>query len=352
MSCRAPSPVQDRCAVRVRATSLNFRDLLIAKGVYNPKLKLPIIPMSDAAGEVAALGEGATRFRVGDRVVSAFAPGWLEGPPTESKVRTALGGDVDGVLAEEVVLPETGLLPIPSHLSFQEAATLPCAAVTAWNALMEAGGIRPGDSVLTQGTGGVSLFAVQFARLAGDSGDRHFEQRREAGQGLQAGCLRRHQLQDDPRLGQARSRTDRRAGGRPDRRGRRRGHVAAVHPGHQGRRANRPHRHPDWSRRVQPDPGVDEKHPAPGDLRRFGPDVRVDAQGRRARASCGRSSTSSSRSTRPSRPSSTSKAAPISARWSLPREPAGCVVRLYSCRSRCDQRGARCLGRLSGSGHE
>ena len=96
-----------------------------------------------------------------------FMPGWRDGPPTEAKARSALGGDVDGMLAEEVVLPEAGLLPIPAHLSFEEAATLPCAAVTAWNALVETGGIRPGDSVLVQGTGGVSIFALQFARLAG-----------------------------------------------------------------------------------------------------------------------------------------------------------------------------------------
>jgi NADPH:quinone reductase-like Zn-dependent oxidoreductase len=153
--------------VRVRAASLNFRDLMMSKGVYNPKLKLPLIPLSDGAGEVAAVGEGVTRFRVGDRVVSAFMPGWVDGPPTEAKVRSALGGEADGLLAEEIVLPETGLLPIPAHLSFEEAATLPCAALTAWNALVETGGIRPGDSVLVQGTGGVSIFALQFARLAG-----------------------------------------------------------------------------------------------------------------------------------------------------------------------------------------
>ena len=94
-------------------------------------------------------------------------PGWLDGPPTEEKARSALGADAGGMLAEEVVLPEAGLLPIPAHLSFEEAATLPCAAVTAWNALVETGGIRPGDSVLVQGTGGVSIFALQFARLAG-----------------------------------------------------------------------------------------------------------------------------------------------------------------------------------------
>ncbi len=140
---------------------------MISKGIYNPKLKLPLIPLSDGAFEVSALGDGATRFKVGDRVVSAFMPGWLDGPATEAGARSALGAEAPGVLAEEVVLPETGLLPIPAHLSFAEAATLPCAAVTAWNALVETGGIQPGNSVLVQGTGGVSIFALQFARLAG-----------------------------------------------------------------------------------------------------------------------------------------------------------------------------------------
>ncbi len=163
----SPEPGPGQVRVRLRAASLNFRDLMISKGVYNPKLRLPLIPLSDGAGEVVAVGDGAGRFRVGDRVMSAFMPGWREGEPTEAKVRSALGGEVDGVLAEETVLPDSGLLPIPEHLSFEEAATLPCAAVTAWNALVETGGIRPGNSVLVQGTGGVSLFALQFARLAG-----------------------------------------------------------------------------------------------------------------------------------------------------------------------------------------
>jgi NADPH:quinone reductase-like Zn-dependent oxidoreductase len=162
-----PEPGPGQVRVRVRATSLNFRDLMVSKGVYNPKLKLPLIPLSDGAGEVTALGDGASRFRVGDRVVAAFMPGWSDGPPTEEKARSAQGADVQGMLAEEVVLPEAGLLPVPAHLSFEEAATLPCAAVTAWNALVETGGIRPGDSVLVQGTGGVSIFALQFARQAG-----------------------------------------------------------------------------------------------------------------------------------------------------------------------------------------
>ena len=163
----SPIPGPGEVLVRLRAVSLNYRDLLIAKGVYNPRLKLPVIPVCDGAGEVAATGAGVTRLRPGDRVVSCFAPAWLDGPLTEAKARSALGAEANGLLAEEAVLPEQALVPIPAHLSFEEAATLPCAAVTAWNALIESGGVRPGETVLVQGTGGVSLFALQFARLAG-----------------------------------------------------------------------------------------------------------------------------------------------------------------------------------------
>ena len=158
-----PEPGARQVRIRVRAASLNYRDLMVSKGIYNPKFRLPLIPLSDAAGEISAVGQGVSRYRVGDRVVGAFMPNWLEGPPDDAKVRSALGGEVNGMLAEEVVLPESGVLPIPSSLSFEDAATLPCAGVTAWNALVESGGIRPGDSVLVQGTGGVSIFALQFA---------------------------------------------------------------------------------------------------------------------------------------------------------------------------------------------
>jgi NADPH:quinone reductase-like Zn-dependent oxidoreductase len=162
-----PVPGPGQVLVRMRALSLNFRDLMVSKGVYNPKLRLPCQLLSDGAGEVVATGAGVTRVKPGGRVVACFMPGWVEGPPDEEKGRSALGGGGDGLLAELAVLPEQGLLPIPAHLSFEEAATLPCAAVTAWNALVENGGMKPGDSVLVQGTGGVSLFALQFAHLAG-----------------------------------------------------------------------------------------------------------------------------------------------------------------------------------------
>jgi NADPH:quinone reductase-like Zn-dependent oxidoreductase len=153
--------------VRVHAVSLNYRDLMVVKGLYNPRLKMPRVPCSDGAGEVVAVGPLVTRFKPGDRVAGILMQNWQDGPPSAAKSKGALGGDIDGILATEVVLPEAGLIGIPEHLSFAEAATLPCAAVTAWNALFSAADTRPGDTVLIQGTGGVSIFALQFAKTAG-----------------------------------------------------------------------------------------------------------------------------------------------------------------------------------------
>lgn len=161
-----PSPGPGQVLVRVRAVSLNYRDLMVAKGQYNPKMPLPRVPCSDAAGEVVAVGDGVTDCKPGDRVCGIFMQGWDDGPLTDAAARSALGGDIDGVLAERVVLSATGVVPMPSHLSFEEAATLPCAAVTAWHALTT--GFDPaGKTVLLQGTGGVSVFALQFAKALG-----------------------------------------------------------------------------------------------------------------------------------------------------------------------------------------
>lgn len=161
-----PVPGPGEVLVGVRAVSLNYRDLLMVKGLYNPKLRFPRIPCSDGAGEVVAIGEGVTEWKPGDRVMGIFMQNWLEGPLTPARAKGALGGDIDGMLTDYIVLKEQGLVPIPDHLSYQEAATLPCAAVTAWNAL-RAGGVRQGSRVLIQGTGGVSIFALQFAKLMG-----------------------------------------------------------------------------------------------------------------------------------------------------------------------------------------
>lgn len=161
-----PAPGPGEVLVAVRAISLNFRDLMMVKGLYNPKMRLPRIPCSDGAGEVAAVGPGVMAWKPGDRVAGIFMQNWLDGPLTTSRAKGALGGDIDGTLADYIVLKENGLVALPGHMSFQEGATLPCAAVTAWNALA-AGDVKPGSTVLIQGTGGVSIFALQFARLRG-----------------------------------------------------------------------------------------------------------------------------------------------------------------------------------------
>lgn len=162
-----PQPGPGQVLVSMRAASLNYRDYLVAMGRYNPKMPLPRVPLSDGAGEVIGLGTGVTRFALGDRVAGSFMQSWLSGPYRDEYGKSALGGAIDGVLAEQIVFGETGLIAVPSHLSFEEAATLPCAGVTAWNALFENGAIRAGDTVLVQGSGGVSVFALQFAKAAG-----------------------------------------------------------------------------------------------------------------------------------------------------------------------------------------
>jgi len=162
-----PEAGADDVLIRIRAVSLNFRDLLVAQGKYNPRMQLPRIPISDGAGEIVSVGSEVTTWKPGDRVVIPFFPAWLEGELTAAKAASALGGDVDGVLREFATVQAAALLPIPAHLSFEQAATLPCAAVTAWNGLFVSGHLQPGQTLLLQGTGGVSLFGLQFGRLAG-----------------------------------------------------------------------------------------------------------------------------------------------------------------------------------------
>ncbi len=151
--------------VRVRAVSLNYRDLLVARG--NAARATPVIPVSDGAGEVIEVGDQVTRWKKGDRVVASFFPTWRDGELSEAHHAKALGGGQDGLLAEERVLPEDAWLAVPEHLSFEEASTLPIAALTAYNALFEGAHLRAGDTVLVQGTGGVSIFALQLAKAAG-----------------------------------------------------------------------------------------------------------------------------------------------------------------------------------------
>lgn len=164
-----PKPADKEVLVSLRATSLNYRDFMVVSGSYNPRMKVPAIPFSDAAGEIVAVGEGVTKWKAGDRVMPIFAQRWYEGDSSEEKRRTSLGAGAqwDGVLCEFAVFDQESVVGIPDHLSFEEAATLPCAALTAWNALFVSGKLKPGDAVLTLGTGGVSIFALQFAKMAG-----------------------------------------------------------------------------------------------------------------------------------------------------------------------------------------
>ena len=162
-----PAPGPSDVHVRIRAAALNYRDLMIALGQYNPKMQLPRILGSDAAGEVVAVGPAVTLFKPGDRVCTLFFQDWLDGEIQPLTGKSALGGAIDGVFATERILPETGLIHAPAHLTFEEAATLPCAALTAWNALVDQGHLRAGQTVLIQGTGGVSLFALQIAKMHG-----------------------------------------------------------------------------------------------------------------------------------------------------------------------------------------
>lgn len=158
-----PQPAENEVLVKFHAVSLNYRDLMMVNGWYNPKLKMPVVPFSDGAGEITAVGDDVTRFKVGDRVCPIFHQAWVDGSVETGKVKTALGGDVDGCLREYGTFDENGLVKIPEHLSYEEAATLPCAAVTAYHALFSSGNLHTDDIVLLQGTGGVSIFALQFA---------------------------------------------------------------------------------------------------------------------------------------------------------------------------------------------
>jgi NADPH:quinone reductase-like Zn-dependent oxidoreductase len=162
-----PQPGPHEVRVRMTAASLNFRDLMVAEGQYNPKLKRPVVPLSDGVGIVEATGPGVTRVRTGERVAAIFMQKWIDGSSSREKNASALGGAIDGVLAEYNVFSEQGLVTVPAHLSDVEAATLPCAGVTAWHALFEERAPQPGDSLLILGTGGVATFALQFGHAAG-----------------------------------------------------------------------------------------------------------------------------------------------------------------------------------------
>lgn len=161
-----PKPGAGQILIRVRATSLNYRDTAVVSGRY-PGQNLPVIPLSDGAGDVVAIGENVTRVKVGDRVAGIFFQDWISGKLTREKIKSAMGGAIDGMLAEYVVLDGEGVVVLPEHLSYEEGASLPCAALTAWQALVTRGGLAAGETVLLLGTGGVSIFALQFAKILG-----------------------------------------------------------------------------------------------------------------------------------------------------------------------------------------
>jgi len=163
-----PRPGHGEVLVRLRANSINQRDLMAARGALPVRNgQAAVVPLCDGAGEVAALGEGVGRVGIGDRVIVNFHQRWLSGALRHEHVGCTLGSDVDGLLREYAVLHESGVLRFPAHLSYAEAATLPCAAVTAWSALFVKSALQPGETVLTLGSGGVSLFALQLAKAAG-----------------------------------------------------------------------------------------------------------------------------------------------------------------------------------------
>ncbi|MEE8371319.1 MAG: NAD(P)-dependent alcohol dehydrogenase [Sphingomonadales bacterium] len=182
-----PEPGADEVLLRVRAASLNYRDQMVVSGSYfGGAVTRDTVPLSDGAGEVVATGPKVSRFKIGDQVAGTFFQGWVEGPP-KLPPPPALGSPLDGMLAEYVALDQEGLVPVPGGLSIEEAATLPCAAVTAWNALMVKGHLKAGDTVLAMGTGGVSIFALQFAKAVGakviitSSSDQKLERARTLG---------------------------------------------------------------------------------------------------------------------------------------------------------------------------
>ena len=162
-----PEPGYGQIAIRVQATSLNYRDLMTVKYGGMRGLKQPLIPLSDGAGEVVAIGQDVTRLKPGDRVAGIFFQNWLAGGSDASHAASALGGALNGMLAEHVVLHENGVVAIPDYMTYEDAASLPCAAVTAWQSMVTLGNMKAGQTILILGTGGVSIFALQFAKAAG-----------------------------------------------------------------------------------------------------------------------------------------------------------------------------------------
>jgi len=196
-----PVPAAGEVRLKVRAVSINYRDLLMVRGHYNPRQPLPLVPGSDCVGVVDAVGEGVDPSQLGRRVCVAFNPGWREGPIPPSATRTTLGGPVRGVFAEHVVVSAQAIVTPPEHWTDAECATLPCAGVTAWRAVVVEGRVRPGQTLLTLGTGGVSLYALQLGKLIGArvciTSSSHDKLARAAALGADHGIC----YTDDPRWG-------------------------------------------------------------------------------------------------------------------------------------------------------
>ncbi|WP_141430432.1 NAD(P)-dependent alcohol dehydrogenase [Bacillus sp. 03113] len=162
-----PVPGPNEVLIKMRAVSLNYRDLGVISGFYNPNLPLPLIPISDGVGEVIVIGDHVSRVKLGDRVSASFFQKWISGVPDNVGLQSTLGSPQDGLLTEYAIIHEDGLVHVPEHLTDEEAAALPCAGVTAWHAVVTKGKVQAGDTVVVQGTGGVSLFALQFAKMHG-----------------------------------------------------------------------------------------------------------------------------------------------------------------------------------------
>jgi NADPH:quinone reductase-like Zn-dependent oxidoreductase len=184
---QSPQPGAGEILVGIRASSINYRDLSTIEDPVPRGVTYPLVPNSDGAGEVIAVGAGVTGFKTGDRVAGCFFQNWPDGRISAAAMASAMGGAIDGVLAEEVVLSEAGAVHIPAHMSFEEAATLPCAGLTAWNCLVEQASLKAGDTALFLGTGGVSIFGLQIAKMMGaraiitSSSDNKLERARELG---------------------------------------------------------------------------------------------------------------------------------------------------------------------------
>ncbi len=164
---QSPQPGASEILVSIRASSINYRDLSTIEDPVSRGIEYPLIPNSDGAGEVIGVGAGVSRFKIGDRVAGCFFQNWSDGRVSAEAIASAMGGSVDGVLAEQVVFNEAGAVHIPAHMSFEEASTLPCAGLTAWNCLVEQGGLKAGNTALLLGTGGVSIVGLQIAKMMG-----------------------------------------------------------------------------------------------------------------------------------------------------------------------------------------